>query len=303
MDENQVLYLEFGAAENGLRIDQALARRLPQFSRTTLQAWLKAGHITVAGVVAGARQPVRAGDQVRIDPPPAPATTVAAQDIPLVVVFEDDSVLVINKPAGLTVHPGAGCHDGTMQNALLFHAPDLDRLPRSGIVHRLDRDTSGLLVIARTEVARLALIGQLKSREMGREYWALVTGRPPARGFVEAPIGRDPRVRTRMAVVANGRPARTDYEVMERLGDLSLLHVRLQSGRTHQIRVHMSRQGYPLVGDAVYGDVRTRRLFRRQALHAFRLTFRHPQHQTPLSFTAPLPTDLTALLAQLRATL
>lgn len=301
MDESETLYLEFGTAENGLRIDQALARRLPQFSRTTLQGWLKAGHITIAGRIAGARQPVRAGDRVRIDPPPAPMTEVSAQDMPLAVVFADDSVLVVNKPAGLTVHPGAGCRDGTLQNALLFHAPDLAPLARSGIVHRLDRDTSGLLVVARTETARLSLIHQLKNREMGREYRAVVRGRPPMQGFVDAAIGRHPHIRTRMAVVAGGRPARTDYEVIERLGGCSLLAVRLRSGRTHQIRVHMARLGYPLVGDAVYGDSGARRLFGRQALHAFRLTFIHPRHHTQLSFEAPVPADLAQLLARLRA--
>ncbi len=282
-------------------MDQALARRLPQFSRTSLQLWLRSGHITGAadhGLLAPTAR-VRAGDRVLVDPPPPPVTTVAPQNLPLRLVYSDESVLVVDKPAGLTVHPGAGCPDGTLQNALLYHAPDLAGLPRAGLVHRLDRDTSGLLVIARTEAARLHLIGQLKSREMGREYLALVVGILPARGHVDAPIGRHPTARTKMAVTSRGRPARTDFEVVERLGNISLARLRLHSGRTHQIRVHMAHIGFPLVGDPVYGRVGPGG-FARQALHAARLRFQHPRSGQTCVFEAPVPADFAALWAQLK---
>ncbi len=282
-------------------MDQALARRLPQFSRTSLKQWLRAGHITGAadhGPLAPTAR-VCAGDRVHVDLPAPPAATVKPQDMPLPFVYVDESVLVVDKPAGLTVHPGAGCPDGTLQNALLYHAPDLAALPRAGLVHRLDKDTSGLLVVARTEAARLHLIAQLKSREMGREYLALVTGVPPARGHVEAPIGRHPTARTKMAVTSRGRPARTDFEVVERFGTISLVRLRLHSGRTHQIRVHMAHIGFPLVGDPVYGRVGPGG-FARQALHAARLRFQHPRTGETCVFAAKPPADFAALLAALK---
>ena len=292
--------LEISPAEEGLSLDRALARRLPQYSRTTLQGWLRDGRITIGARPVSAAAPVHAGECVAFDlPPPAPAD-VLAEDIPLAIVFEDDTLIVIDKPAGLIVHPGAGCARGTLQNALLHHAPDLAPLARSGIVHRLDKDTSGLLVVARTEAARLALIGQLKTREMGREYEALVIGAPPATGFVDAPIGRDVRHRTRMSVRRDGRPARSDFMVLERLGAYSLLRVRLHSGRTHQIRVHMAYLGFPLVGDETYGGGRTRHLLNRQALHARRLTVRHPRTGESLVFESPRPDDLANIVTMLR---
>jgi 23S rRNA pseudouridine1911/1915/1917 synthase len=293
-------WLEISPDEEGLRLDRALARRLPQYSRTTLQHWLRDGHITIGSRPASAAAPVRAGERVAFDLPPPASADVLAEDIPLAIVFEDDTLIVIDKPAGLVVHPGAGCASGTLQNALLHHAPDLAPLARSGIVHRLDKDTSGLLVVARTEIARLALIGQLKTREMGREYEALVIGRPPATGFVEAPIGRDARHRTRMSVRRDGRPARSDFVVLERLGPYSLLRVRLHSGRTHQIRVHMAHLGFPLVGDETYGGGRTRHLLTRQALHARRLMVRHPRTGEPLAFESPRPHDFANLVEMLR---
>ena len=293
-------WLEISPDEEGLRLDRALARRLPQFSRTTLQHWLRDGRITIGSRPASAAAPVRAGERVAFDLPPPASADVLAEDIPLAIVFEDDTLIVIDKPAGLVVHPGAGCASGTLQNALLHHAPDLAPLARSGIVHRLDKDTSGLLVVARTEIARLALIGQPKTREMGREYEALVIGRPPATGFVEAPIGRDARHRTRMSVRRDGRPARSDFMVLERLGPYSLLRVRLHSGRTHQIRVHMAHLGFPLVGDETYGGGRTRHLLTRQALHARRLTVRHPRTGEPLAFESPRPHDFANLVEMLR---
>ncbi|WP_297363931.1 RluA family pseudouridine synthase [Acidiferrobacter sp.] len=292
--------LEIAPDEEGLRLDRTLARRLPQFSRTTLQGWLRDGYITIDARPVSAAAPAHAGECVTFDlPPPAPAD-ILAEDIPIRVVFEDDTLIVVDKPAGLVVHPGAGCARGTLQNALLHHAPDLAPLARSGIVHRLDKDTSGLLVVARTEAARLALIGQLKTREMGREYEALVIGAPPATGMVDAPIGRDPRHRTRMSVRRDGRPARSDFVVLERLGAYSLLKVRLHSGRTHQIRVHMAHLGFPLVGDETYGGGRTRHLLGRQALHARRLSVRHPRTGELLQLEVPRPDDFAHAITALR---
>ena len=301
LDDELRFCVEMSGAEQGLRLDRALARRLPQFSRTTLQGWLRDGRITIDAKPASAATQVRGGEHVQFDlPEPTPADVVA-EDIPLCVIFEDEALIVIDKPAGLVVHPGAGCAQGTLQNALLHHAPELAPLARSGIVHRLDKDTSGALVVARTEVARLSLIGQLKTREMGREYEALVIGRPPASGAVEAPIGRDVRHRTRMSVRSGGRPARSDFAVVERLGGYSLLKVRLHSGRTHQIRVHMAHLGFPLVGDETYGGGRARHILGRQALHARRLSLRHPTTGEAMTFEAPRPADFAQALAALRA--
>lgn len=301
MDEERQFWVEFSSAEAGLRLDRALALRLPQFSRTSLQGWLREGRVTMGAQAVEATFQVKGGERLWLDLPLPVATEVRAENIPLVIIFEDETLLVINKPAGLVVHPGAGCAQGTMQNGLLHYAPMLAALPRSGIVHRLDKDTSGLLVIARTEVARLSFIHQLKTREMGREYEALVIGAPPAKGFVEAPIGRDVRHRTRMAVNPHGRPARTDFELRERLGRFSLLRLRLQSGRTHQIRVHMAHIGFPLVGDSVYGGASTRHILPRQALHARRLQLRHPLTGEALTFEAPTPLDFSEAAARLRA--
>ncbi len=300
LDDKLKFCLEMSGAEQGLRLDRALARRLPQFSRTTLQGWLRDGHITIDAKPACVAATVRGGEQVQFDlPQPAP-TDVAAEDIPLCVIFEDDTLIVIDKPVGLVVHPGAGCAQGTLQNALLHHAPELAPLARSGIVHRLDKDTSGVLVVARTELARLSLIGQLKTREMGREYEALVIGGPPTKGVVDAPIGRDVRHRTRMSVRDDGRPARSDFTVVERLGAYSLLKIKLHSGRTHQIRVHMAHLGFPLVGDETYGGGRARHILARQALHARRLSLRHPKTGELMTFEAPRPADFAQALAALR---
>ncbi len=301
MDEERIFSLQLSAAEAGLRLDRALAQRLPQFSRTALQGWLRAGCITVDAAPAEAAAPVAGGECVQFHLPEPAGSEVTAEAIPLAVVFEDETLIVVNKPAGLVVHPGAGCPAGTLQNGLLHYAPELSALPRAGIVHRLDKDTSGLLVIARTEVARLSLIEQLKTREMGREYLALVIGTPTAQGFVEAPIGRDARHRTRMSVRRDGRAARTDYTVVERFTGYSLVRLKLHSGRTHQIRVHMSHIGFPLVGDEVYGGGRSRHIVNRQALHARRLALCHPRTGAPLVFEAALPADLEGALAALRA--
>lgn len=288
----------------GLRLDQALARLFPQHSRSRLQAWLKEGRIRLDGAVPDVRRKVWGGEAVQADLPGADADPrIQAQDIALRVVFEDDSLLVIDKPAGLVVHPGSGNPDGTMLNALLHHVPDLAEVPRAGIVHRLDKDTSGLLVVAKTLAAQADLVQQLQARTVSRHYFALVHGHPERAGVVDAPVGRHPVQRTRMAVLATGRPARTHYAVLGRIGTTTLLECRLETGRTHQIRVHMAHLGYPLVGDPVYGG--RRKLpgpagrFARQALHAFRLGLRHPASAEEMSWEIPLADDLAALLASL----
>lgn len=290
----------------GLRLDQALARLFPEHSRSRLQICLKAGTLRVDGGAAQAKRAVLGGERVEFDPPNPEPSTAQPQSIHLDIVFEDAQILVINKPPGLVVHPGAGNPDGTLLNALLAHAPALAQIPRAGIVHRLDKDTSGLLVVAKTLEAQTHLVRQLQARTMGRTYTALVHGAPrSSRGVVDAPIGRDPRSRTRMAVTTRGKPARTAYTLIERIGQLSLLACKLESGRTHQIRVHLQSIGLPLVGDPVYRKgARTLQLegFARQALHAAVLELDHPKNAKPMRWESPLPEDFLALLAQLRAT-
>ncbi len=287
----------------GLRLDQALARLFPQHSRTRLQAWLRDGHIALDGRPAAARHPVTGGEAVSLAPPPLPGATPAqAEHIPLKIVYEDDDLIVLDKPAGLVVHPGAGVHAGTLLNALLAHAPSLAGVPRAGIVHRLDRDTSGLLVVAKTLEAQTSLARQLAARTMQRVYLAVVHGAPSAGGLIDLPIGRDARARTRMAVTRRGREARTRYRVVERLTRAALLECRLETGRTHQIRVHLQHLGHPLVGDPVYRrGAAARVVFERQALHARELSLVHPRSGKAMTWRAPVPRDIKRLLASLRS--
>ncbi|HEY5896853.1 MAG TPA: RluA family pseudouridine synthase, partial [Burkholderiales bacterium] len=237
----------------GMRLDQALARLFHQYSRNRLQEWLRQGHIKVDGKAPAARSPVTGGERISLTPPQLPdGAAPRAQRMALKIVHEDAALIVIDKPAGLVVHPGAGQPDRTLLNALLAHAPQLAGVPRAGIVHRLDKDTSGLLVVAKTVEAQADLVRQLAERTMRRTYIALVQGDPPASGTIDAPVGRDPKVRTRMAVTHRGKPARTGYKVLERFGRAALVECRLETGRTHQIRVHFQHIRHPLVGDAVY---------------------------------------------------
>ncbi|WP_349251876.1 23S rRNA pseudouridine(1911/1915/1917) synthase RluD [Azoarcus sp. L1K30] len=288
----------------GLRIDQALARLFPEHSRSRLQAWLREGRILVDGGTPDAKHRIWGGERLLVSAAPEPQTHAEqAEDIPLNIVFEDADVLVVNKPAGLVVHPGSGNWSGTLLNALLHHAPALEGVPRAGIVHRLDKDTSGLLVVAKTLAAQTDLIRQLQARTVKRHYLALVHGVVAAAGEVDAPIGRHPSQRTKMAVVGNGRPALTRYVVRERLAKTSLLECRLETGRTHQIRVHMAHIGHPLVGDPVYGLKRAGDpivdAFSRQALHAFRLGLVHPSSGLELEWFAPIAEDILSLVEQL----
>jgi 23S rRNA pseudouridine1911/1915/1917 synthase len=287
----------------GLRLDQALARIFPQYSRSRLQAWLKSGHIALDGARAEARRPVAGGERIVLVPPQlAEVAAPQAQRMPLKIVHEDRDIIVIDKPAGLVVHPGAGQPDRTLLNALLAHSPQLAAVPRAGIVHRLDKDTSGLLVVAKTVEAQADLVKQLAERSMRRTYLAVVQGDPPASGVIDAPIGRDPRSRVRMAVSHRGKPSRTAFRVVERFGRAALVECRLETGRTHQIRVHLQHIRFPLVGDSVYRRGTRHGLpFPRQALHAAELTLKHPATQKAMSWRSPLPRDLKRLLDSLRS--
>jgi 23S rRNA pseudouridine1911/1915/1917 synthase len=292
----------------GLRLDAALARLFPEHSRSRLQAWMKEGRVTVDGAAADAKRKVWGGEQVRVQAlVPVADTTHRAEAIALPIVHEDEHLLVIDKPAGLVVHPGSGNWSGTMMNALLHHAPRLAEVPRAGIVHRLDKDTSGLLVVAKTLAAQTDLVRQLQARTVKRHYLALVHGDVALSGSVDAPIGRHPVHRTKMAVFKHGgagRDARTHYAPRERFAAATLVECRLETGRTHQIRVHMTSIGHPLVGDTVYGKRKSvdARLdaFPRQALHAWRLALIHPATGVEASWEAPLPEDFSALLSALR---
>jgi 23S rRNA pseudouridine1911/1915/1917 synthase len=293
----------------GLRLDQALARLLPEHSRNRLQQWVRNGLVRLDGKPAIPSSRVRGGEtlavQIRADPARQP---FQPERIALDIVHEDDSILVIDKPAGLVVHPGSGNWSGTLLNALLAYAPQLAPLPRAGLVHRLDKDTSGLLVVARTETAQTALVRQLQARTMGREYLAIVHGEVLRAGTVDAPLGRHPVARTRMAVLARGRPAATHYQPLEHHMHWSYLRCRLQTGRTHQIRVHLSSIGHPLIGDPLYRKGRAAvwlpqaaRDFPRQALHAARLSLSHPLTGKAMTWESPMPDDMQRLLEALRS--
>ena len=288
----------------GLRLDVALARLFPQYSRNRLQAWLESGHIRLEGRDAPLqrREQVSGGERVMLEPPKLPLTdSPQAQRMPLKIVHEDAALIVIDKPAGLVVHPGAGQPDRTLMNALLAHAPALAGVPRAGIVHRLDKDTSGLLVVAKTVIAQASLVKQLADRSMRRIYLAVVQGDPPASGIIDAALGRDARSRVKMAVTERGKPARTAYKVLERFGNAALVECRLETGRTHQIRVHFQHIRHPLVGDAVYRrGTRQGIEFPRQALHATELSLVHPATEETVTWNAVPPRDFQRLLATLR---
>jgi 23S rRNA pseudouridine1911/1915/1917 synthase len=284
----------------GLRLDQALARLLPEESRSRLARLIASGEVRLDGREASASRKVKSGEAVEVSLSPREVDQAFRPEaIELKVVHEDADVLVIDKPAGLVVHPGSGNWAGTMLNALLHHSASAQSLPRAGIVHRLDKETSGLLVVARNEPAQLALVRQLQARSVKRTYLALVRGKVLGAGRVDAPIGRHPVHRTRMAVVANGKPAITHYRVSERFPAHTLLECELETGRTHQIRVHLASIKHPLEGDPVYSG-RGERIFGRQALHAWKLAFVHPKSGKVLAFESPLPEDFRALLAGLR---
>jgi 23S rRNA pseudouridine1911/1915/1917 synthase len=290
----------------GLRLDQVLAGLIPEHSRNRLQTWVREGLVTVDGQAASEPKiRVAAGAEIGVSLPAETSDAAdQAEDIPLTVVFEDDDLLVIDKPAGLVVHPGSGNRNGTLMNALLHRIPGLAELPRAGIVHRLDKDTSGLLVVARTLAAQTDLVRQLQARTVKRQYYAVVAGSVRRDATVDAPVGRHPVHRTRMAVVPasrGGKPAVTHFRVLEQFARAAAVECSLETGRTHQIRVHMASIGHPLIGDPVYArhDPRLPE-FPRQALHAMRLGLVHPSSRRPMQWESPLPDDIRALLEVLR---
>ena len=294
---------------DGDRLDQAAARLFPDYSRSRLQGWIKKGELLVDGQQFRPRDKVEQGMCLAIDTEPEQAVGWQPQDIDLDIVYEDEHILVLNKPAGLVVHPAAGHADGTLVNALLAHAPDMARLPRGGIVHRLDMETSGIMVAAKSLLAHQDLVAQLQARTVRREYCAICIGVMTGGGTVDEPIGRHPKQRKKMAVLAvGGKPAVTHYRVERRFGHHTCISVSLETGRTHQIRVHMAHRHYPLVGDPVYGGrpriprgasealIATLRGFPRQALHARALGLFHPATGEELGFDCPLPQDMQQLL-------
>jgi 23S rRNA pseudouridine1911/1915/1917 synthase len=297
----------------GLRLDQALARALPQYSRARLQSWIEAGAIQVDGRRPRAKDRVVGGERVRIEARLEVDAEVAPEAMPVEIVFKDPALFVINKPPGMVVHPGAGNARHTLQNALLALDPKLAVVPRAGLVHRLDKDTSGLLVVARTPEVHTTLVAALAEREIERHYIALCSGVLTGGGTIDEPIGRHRSQRIKMAVRSDGRPSVTHYRLMRRFRAHTLLNVQLESGRTHQIRVHLAHIGYPVVGDPVYGGRRRfpagaspalmaeLGAFKRQALHAARLKLAHPVSGEEVEWEAPLPADMAHLVAVLEA--
>ena len=296
----------------GQRLDRALAALFPEYSRSRLKAWLLDGALLVDGGSPKPREPVVGGETVALQIDPEAQVSAEPEPIAIDVVFEDEALIVINKPAGLVVHPGAGNTSGTLMNGLLHHAPELGELPRAGIIHRLDKDTSGLLLIAKTLPAHTALVRLLADRDIERHYLAVCGGVLTGGGKIDAPIGRHRSDRKRMCVRDDGKPAVTHYMVLERFIAHTYISVKLETGRTHQIRVHFAHRRHALAGDPVYGGrlalpkgasdqlIETLRSFRRQALHAAKLAFAHPVSGEAMSFEAAPPDDFLALLDALR---
>jgi 23S rRNA pseudouridine1911/1915/1917 synthase len=297
----------------GMRLDQVLAKLLPEYSRSRLQDWITQQQVKLDGAATTSKQKVWGGEEIEVILQSNPAEQpYQAEDIKLNILFEDESILIINKLAGLVVHPGSGNWNGTLLNALLHHSPQLSEIPRAGIVHRLDKDTSGLLVVAKTLTAQTALVRQLQARSVQREYYALVYGEVLRAGTVNVPIGRHPTLRTKMAVVEDGKPATTHYTIAERFPGCTLLRCELETGRTHQIRVHLASIRHPLVGDSVYIKGAQKcapqlrpilAVFPRQALHATQLGLEHPITGEWLEWQAPMPNDIMQLLKNIRSTL
>jgi 23S rRNA pseudouridine1911/1915/1917 synthase len=308
IDVEDFIALEIPDHMAGERLDKALAHFLSDYSRNRLQAWASQGAVLVDGKVVKARQILRGGEQIRVFPQEMPEQhAFLPENVPLDCIFADDTILIFNKATGMVMHPAAGNWSGTVLNGLLFHYPELQDLPRAGIVHRLDKDTSGLFVVARTALAQTAIVRLLQDHLVERRYLAWVWGDTPLRGTIDAAVGRDPRDRLKMAVVSasqqGAKSAVTHYKRLA-LGSLgnakvSLLECRLETGRTHQIRVHLESLGYPLLGDPIYRKkipAAAKELsLQRQALHAFALQFMHPKTQTPMNWFAPIPHDLLTL--------
>lgn len=293
---------------SGKRLDQALAELLPEHSRARLQGWIRDDYVQIDKKSMRPRDKVHGGEQVEIQAEIESQISAAPEDIPLEIVFEDEHLIIINKPAGLIVHPGAGNPQHTLMNALLHHDQQLEQVPRAGIIHRLDKDTTGLLVIARTPQSHTFLVEQLQARKIHRQYVTIVTGIMTAGGTVDQAIGRHPKHRTKMAVVKNGRSAITHYRIIKKYRHHTQLQVNLETGRTHQIRVHMTWLHYPIVGDSIYGAkkqlvkgmdpelARVITAFPRQALHACVIKLAHPQSNELMEWQAPIPEDMAELI-------
>ncbi|WP_068829187.1 23S rRNA pseudouridine(1911/1915/1917) synthase RluD [Pseudomonas sp. BMS12] len=313
-DSDQLIQLtaEVPSELGGQRLDQVAAQLFDEYSRSRLAGWIKDGRLTVDGAVLRPRDIVHSGAVLDLQAEQEAQGEWVAQDIALNIVYEDEHLLVIDKPAGLVVHPAAGHADGTLLNALLHHVPDIINVPRAGIVHRLDKDTTGLMVVAKTLQAQTKLVDQLQKRSVSRIYECISIGVITAGGTINAPIGRSSANRQRMAVIDGGKPAVTHYRVLERFRSHTHVRVKLETGRTHQIRVHMTHVGYPLVGDPLYAGrfrippaasptlVQTLREFPRQALHARFLELEHPETGKRMKWESPLPEDLVWLLSLLR---
>ena len=308
-DEREVLSALVPLALSGNRLDAVAAALFSQFSRSRLAEWIRAGRLTRNGQPARPRDKVDSGDELQVFPEADNRVDWAAETLPLDILYEDEHVIVVNKPAGLVVHPAAGHHGGTLVNGLMAHAPEMSSLPRGGIVHRLDKDTSGVMLAARSTLAHKHLVAQLADRSVKRIYAAVCRGTFSGGGTIDAPIGRHPTARTKMAVVSDGKPAVTHYRIAQRFGAHSLLEVRLESGRTHQIRVHLAWRKHPLIGDPLYGGRAFRPAgasaklldtldgFNRQALHAREISFEHPKTGEVMCFSTEIPADMAALIA------
>ena len=296
------------SSQSGLRVDMVVAKTFPEYSRSHIQKWIKEGALTVDGNLAKPKKILKKGELIEINAEESAILKDEPEDIKINVISEDKDIIVVDKPSNLVVHPGAGNRKGTLLNGLINHNASLANLPRAGLVHRLDKDTSGLLMVAKNEKTYLNLIKQLKDRSVVRLYKALVVGEPLSGGTINRPIGRHPRNRTKQAVVKSGKEAITNYSVKKRLNGYSLLEISLETGRTHQIRVHLSYQGFPIIGDSIYGGRKKYSKgtseglkekisnFKRQALHASSLTFIHPTNEKNSTFESQLPKDMTKLL-------
>jgi len=297
----------------GLRLDKSLATLFPQYSRAKIQSWINSQQVSVNGSYQTPRYSVSGGEQVILVPAHEDQNIqYQAENIPINIVFEDEHLIIINKPAGLVVHPGAGNHQGTLMNALLYHNSEQSRLPRAGIVHRLDKNTSGIMVVAKSQLAHTGLTNLLQERQIERRYYAVVRGQLISGGTIDEPIGRHPHDRTKMAINERGKSACTHYKIIEKFKRHTWVEAKLDTGRTHQIRVHFSSKNYPLVGDSVYAP-RVQRVanvpdelneclcqFPRQALHAFLLAFEHPVTKESMSWQIEMPEDMQSLLHNLK---
>ena len=311
MKKNITFSYETIAEDEGERLDSVIAKEFAQFSRAHIQKWIKDGKLLLDGEIVKPKKILKVNQIISVETSEEPIVEDGPEDIPIEIIFEDEDIIILNKQAGLVVHPGAGNQSGTLVNALLHHDKELSFLPRAGMVHRLDKDTSGIMVVARNEISYLNLVSQLKERKVKRRYLAIVVGNPLSGSTINEPIGRHPKHRTKQAVTDKGKEAITNFKIQKKMHGYSLLNVSLETGRTHQIRVHLAFLGFPIVGDSVYGGTRKfsagtsetlkKELskFLRQALHAEKLEFIHPTIGKKVSYLAKVPEDLNNLIALL----